>query len=437
MVEFAQENALELPNLETAPGRIIDPDEQFPGAKLDRLIRQNEELARAIASQNTALASALVILARRLDNLDARLARLDRSSRPPARPLPIPPQAPQPPNPFQNNLCLQEKEMTQGLTKLASRPTEIAVDLSTRCNLSCIMCHNRVKKLPLRDFPMAEWQQVKKMLPFAKVIVFGSAGESLLHPHIEEILADLQSYPNLFKVLTTNAMVFSNDRLLRLVLASINRVGISLEGATARTYEKFRKGASFERLLGNIRRFQALQPEFPQNHSEIIFHTIPMRDNLHEMADLVRLAHSLKVSMIAGQHLICIPGMEDFEKEHGLRDMPEAYNRTLDEVLAVAGALKININMPGKFPIGAPGAGNGHQTASATPKRCTFPWRYMAIEVAGQFSPCCYINSARPSDAITLEDGWNCSRFQEIRATVNAPDKKSWPAECQTCFVKF
>ena len=81
---------------------------------------------------------------------------------------------------------------------------------------------------------MAEWQKVKKMLPYLKVIVFGSAGESLLHPHIEEILTDLQPHRNLFKVLTTNAMALSNDRLLRLVLASINRVGISLEGATAR-----------------------------------------------------------------------------------------------------------------------------------------------------------------------------------------------------------
>ena len=162
-----------------------------------------------------------------------------------------------------------------------------------------------------------------------------------------------------------------------------------------------------------------------------------MKDNLHELVELVRLAHSLKVVMISGQHLICIPGMEAFEKEHGLRDMPEAYNRTLDEVLAVAGELKISINLPPKFPLDSPSAGNGQISAPPAPKRCTYPWRYLSIAVNKEFTPCCYIKPMRFTDDMSFQDVWNSSQFREIHATVNAPDKKSWPAACQTCFVKF
>ena len=159
MVKLAQDNLLESRSQETAPAPIIAPDQQFLGTKLDRLIRQNEAMAQAIAAQNTAIASVSMIVARRFDNLEAFLGCLDKSS-PPIAPLPQSlPNPPQPLSPFLANRNLQQKEMDAGLLKLLSRPTEMAVDLSTRCNLQCIMCHSRIRNQEVLDFP---WQNGKK-----------------------------------------------------------------------------------------------------------------------------------------------------------------------------------------------------------------------------------------------------------------------------------
>ena len=81
--------------------------------------------------------------------------------------------------------------------------------------------------------------------------------DPMLVRRIKDILRDLQEFPQLFKVLMSNGMLLDDPELFDLVVNSIDRLGISIEGATKETFEKIRKGANFDRIINNVRSVQA------------------------------------------------------------------------------------------------------------------------------------------------------------------------------------
>jgi radical SAM protein with 4Fe4S-binding SPASM domain len=59
----------------------------------------------------------------------------------------------------------------------------------------------------------------------------------------------------------TNATLLTRDVGERLIQGGLDRISISLEGTTAEVYERYRVGASFEKVLMNIKDFIKLRNE--------------------------------------------------------------------------------------------------------------------------------------------------------------------------------
>ncbi len=352
---------------------------------------------------------------------------------------------------FTVNLKIQREEIWAGKTVLKSYPSRLAVDLTSRCNLRCIMCLSNFKPdIERNDLPFEKWEQIRPLLAYADSIVFGSSGEPLLHARITDILRDLQQFPQLFKVLMTNGKLLGRPDIFDLVVCSVDRIGISLEGCTKESYEKIRRGADFDSLIESVRKladFSRLNGKRP----EIVFHTVPMKDNLHELPRLVYLAHKLGVSHIACQHLYCIEGMEDFKKEHGIFDVPEEWNKALHDTIVKADHYGIHLNFPGRLNVNGkipaknksvPDGGfiDDEKNAFIDPgRKCYEPWSYLQVGAGKNptFSPCCYIETGRIEDFPNIEEIWNSPRIQEVRRGVNSSDVNDWQAECRQCHFKF
>lgn len=361
---------------------------------------------------------------------------------------------PAPPE-FVKNREIQKKEIEEGAICLRSYPTSLAVALTSRCNLSCIMCRrnymasHRVK----RDFPFEFWPALKEMLPYAELIVFGNAGEFFMYPNIKHVLRDLISFPHLFKVVTTNGTLLDDPELFELTVHSIDRLGISIEGATRGTYEEIRRGASFDKLINNIKRITEFSHK-NGNPIEIIFQTIPMRKNLFELPMLLDLAHELGIRHIACQHLICVEGMEKFKEEQSIFKIPSQWNAILQIVKEKAERLAIDLNFPGELKENII-EGEDSETSDASdmfrlidqdknrflnPKsKCFDPWFYMQVGLSRppSVSPCCYIRPYVPDMYPSFKNIWNSEKIQDVRRWVNSPNTLDWPQECRQCQKRF
>lgn len=354
---------------------------------------------------------------------------------------------------FVRNMLLLKKEIDEESLELKSYPLHLCFDLTTRCNLRCIMCFRQFKPHSQSDVPFEYWPKLREMLPYSDTLVFSASGETLMYPRIEEVLLDLQNFPHIFKVMTSNGTLLNNPRLFDTVVHSIDRLGISIEGATKKTYEEIRRGAKFKEVIKNINRVMDFNAK-NDNRVEVIFQTIPMKKNLRELPLLVDLAYSLGIRHIACQHLNCISGMEEFKAQQGIFDIPTEWNSTLRKVRERAELYGIHLNFPDELNERAVSPKEtdltkliNHNTSIDFDKRqfvnpykkCFEPWTYLAIAPGDppHVTPCCYINLGNPGNYTSYKELWNWEKIRNIRRTVNSPNPNDWPSECRQCQKKF
>ena len=167
-------------------------------------------------------------------------------------------------------------------------PRLIAWELTRTCNLSCIHCRAASIDKPYHDeFTTEECLRfLDEVAAFASPIMILTGGEPLLRPDIFEI-ATYGSNKGLRMVMATNGLLIDTQTTEQMKEASIKRVSISLDGATAQTHDHFRKvDGAFAGALRGINFLKEASIEFQIN-------TTITRENLHELPDIQKLAVGL------------------------------------------------------------------------------------------------------------------------------------------------
>ncbi len=117
-------------------------------------------------------------------------------------------------------------------------PRLIAWEVTRSCNLSCIHCRAASVDKPYpNEFTNEECLKLlDDVVTFASPIIILTGGEPLLRPDIFEI-ASYGSSKGLRMVMATNGLLIDAESCQRMKEASIQRVSISLDGATAKSHD--------------------------------------------------------------------------------------------------------------------------------------------------------------------------------------------------------
>jgi MoaA/NifB/PqqE/SkfB family radical SAM enzyme len=141
------------------------------------------------------------------------------------------------------------------------RPLNVILDLTSRCNLKCVMCYfaatDRLAWAPydrqLSDdgnLPFETFERIAAdLFPRAWRVALACAAEPMIHPRFRDILAVAGRYgvPDLW--FPTNLLALTPATAAALVDNHVTTVAASIDGMTKETYEKIRVPAKFERLL--------------------------------------------------------------------------------------------------------------------------------------------------------------------------------------------
>jgi len=135
------------------------------------------------------------------------------------------------------------------------KPLQITLQLSSFCNLNCIMCAWRSRKGAFNKEHMSLEmvddiaKQIKDMkLPSIRI---GAFTEPTVHPHFSEIMKKLADTRPVDFWLTTNGLLLNEEIAEMLVDIELTLLHVSIDAATPETYKTIR-GGNLEIVEKNI-----------------------------------------------------------------------------------------------------------------------------------------------------------------------------------------
>jgi len=291
-------------------------------------------------------------------------------------------------------------------------PSVLAIFLSTKCNLRCFICRREGFKGGDLDFKNI--YKLEKAIKYARTIDLTGWGEPLLYPRFKDVLNYIYSLnprKDLIQI-TTNGTRLSG-RLAKLLRGHLKSLVISINAATASTYNRDMKGGNFEDTLLRIQAFL-----FGLNKSErrkVQLHFVAHTENFREIPDLVVLAGNLGISTISiGQYLINIPEHIEFSLLH----VKTEYNDVVKKAQALGAKLGVEVFAPLFI--------RGEKRLSS--QNCVSPFLECFILVDGSVGPCCFCGNYRIGNAYktSFEDIWFGKAYRKLR-------KSRYLLACQKC----
>ncbi len=133
-------------------------------------------------------------------------------------------------------------------------PIVISIEPSSICNLQCPECLSGLKKIE-RNNVFIDLDIYKKIITEISkktwIINLYLQGEPLLHPEIIEMIR-IAKKEGLMTVISSNGNLISEQLAQDLVSSGLDMLILSIDGWNQDSYEEYRKGGNFEKLLSGM-----------------------------------------------------------------------------------------------------------------------------------------------------------------------------------------
>jgi heme b synthase len=198
----------------------------------------------------------------------------------------------------------------------------VAWETTRNCNLSCVHCRASATRGPYTgelDTPEA-YRLLDQIAEVAKPIVILTGGEPLLRPDIFDVAAYGHRL-GLRMVMAPNGTLITDAIAQRLAAVGIQRLSISLDGASAETHDAFRKvPGAFAGALRGIERIKRAGLAFQIN-------TTVTQLNLAQIPEIQQLA--VELGAVAHHIFLLVPtGRGKYIVDQAID--ADAYERTLN-----------------------------------------------------------------------------------------------------------
>lgn len=263
-------------------------------------------------------------------------------------------------------------------------PIHVDIELAAKCQLACTMCPYGTGSFDESMQGMMSPEMARMALKQARdggalSCKLNFRGEPGLAPRLDEMVRLAKSLGFVEVAINTNLTAFSIRRLHQLCAAGLDLMIVSVDGATAETYEAIRINGDFNKLLRNLEFLRV-----SENRPRIRIQIVEQDRNRHEKA---------LMESVFGQ--LC----------DEIR-----YQQVMDR-----------------------GAGEGR---SGERKRCPQPWQRLIVAWDGMVFGCCSNwNNEYPLGNIqeqSLKEIWHGERMRELRKLAAKPET-GFP--CKDCTV--
>lgn len=254
---------------------------------------------------------------------------------------------------------------------VAEKPLYIVLETNTYCNLKCKMCE---KNFYTRNKKNIEDEVINKIVNEVKQmevpsILVGAAAESLINPHIKEILLKIKETGAMDKFVITNGTKLTTEMSEFLINNQFERLYVSIDAATAETYSMIR-GTNLSIVENNVYNFLKIRDEFGAKLPLIRVSFCLQDSNRHEVDAFINKWKE-KVDIIDIQKEIDFSNLDDLKE------------------------------------------------FSNVEYKCAAPFTTLSLDCEGNIYPCCtfyrkYHCLGNIKD-ISLMEAWNCEKINILR----------------------
>jgi len=256
-------------------------------------------------------------------------------------------------------------------------------------------------------------------------IIPSTMGEPLLYRQFDQIIKLCHQY-GLKLNLTTNGSfpIKGVEAWAKLIVPVASDVKISWNGATKETAEKIMRNSNWEQVNANLRVFIRIRNAHAAqggNYCRVTLQLTFLESNVHELADMIKLAIDNEVDRVKGHHL-----WAHFKEIKGLSmrrdtDAIRRWNREVKKAQEVAVQFPLpngrNILLENIFELDEQADSD---LAPGGP--CPFLGQEAWINTEGKFSPCCAPDKLRATlgdfgnlKERAMEEIWQSAAYQGLR----------------------
>lgn len=292
------------------------------------------------------------------------------------------------------------------ITKYDFMPAFAAFEPSNFCNLRCPQCPVSMReklnfKGEIMDFDFFKniFNELKHNLLYT---IFYFQGEPLLNNNLIKMIAFAHKN-KVFTMISTNAQLLDNKTSRQLVESGLDKIIISIDGATQATYEQYRIGGSLERAIEGAKFIHKWKKELHSCTPLVEIQCLLLSTTENQIADMQLLAKNLNADNLVFK----TAQFYDFENGNILMPKNEKFCRYR----------KIS---EGKYVI-----------KNKLPNHCLRLWSGTVITADGKILPCCYDKNAdfvfgkiNKNEKINLKNIFNGKSSQNFRKNITENRKQ-------------
>ena len=310
-----------------------------------------------------------------------------------------------------------------GLKRTPFLPTSIDVEPIDTCNFACDHCQVTHWTRKTTRLTTERLISILRQFPMLRQIKLQGMGEPLLNRHLIEMLKEGEmGGRGVF--IHTNGSVYTENIAQGLSSLRGTTIIISMDGATAETFEAIRVNGNFQKVVDNVadlvrRRGRSVWPG-------IELRSVVTLRNAHELIDLVRLAKRLGVDRLTVATWLADWGKEEMEGSIAPIDVSREDSR-VDQSIRKSREVAAAVGMPLSVEHGQP-------YSKANP--CAWLWQSSYISANGDVVPCCHIADSSVVKMGNVFDEpftdiWNNDKYRELRRRIAGDDI---PHFCRRCY---
>lgn len=248
-------------------------------------------------------------------------------------------------------------------------PFNISIEPTTSCNLGCPECPSGLKSFTRDtgtlsvDFYNKFLHEVQKDLIY---LYFYFQGEPYLHPDFLS-LVKAASEKNIYTVTSTNAHFLSPRKATETIQSGLDRILISIDGASQETYESYRKGGKLAKVIEGTKNLVKAKSQLNSSTPHIIIQFLVVKPNEHEIPEILQLGKDLGVDEVK----LKTAQVYDFKNGNELIPSIEQYSR-------------YRKNEDGSYRI-----------KNKLENKCWKLWHSCVVTWDGNIVPCCFDKDAK------------------------------------------
>jgi radical SAM protein with 4Fe4S-binding SPASM domain len=234
---------------------------------------------------------------------------------------------------------------------------------------------------------------IDALAPTLNYLTFYFQGEPYLNPKFLDMV-QYASRKGIYIATSTNAHYLNDEAARKTVECGLDRLIISIDGTTQKSYESYRVGGSIDKVIAGTKNIIAWKSKLKSKTPHVVFQFLVVKPNEHQIPEIYRLAKNLGVDQV----VLKTAQIYDYKNGSDLIPTQEQYARYKKK------------------------ADGSYEIKNKLLNHCWKMWHSCVITWDGKVVPCCFDKDAHyvlgDLNVKSFAEIWNGTDYKNFRSSL-------------------